>query len=211
MLVDDHPIVRQGIKSIISRESDIKVTAEASDGLEAIKLARQRPPDVVIMDISLPNMNGLEASYQIFKHNKYIKILILTMHENRVFAEKALSCGAKGYILKESAPDEIVPAIRAVNEGRYYLGSKISDFIVRDYISTRDKSVKLKSISLLTDREREILQLIAEGLSSKDISNKLNISLKTALVHRNNIMQKLDLHTQAQLIRFALKEGIINL
>jgi len=211
MLVDDHPIVRQGIKSILSREPDIEIVAEVSDGIEAVKLAKEKSPDIIIMDISLPNMNGLETSYQILKQNKYIKILILTMHENRVFIEKALSYGVKGYILKESAADEIVPAIRTVYDKKYYLGSKISEFVVQDYISTRNKPIKLKSVSSLTDREREVLQLIVEGLSNKEISNKLSISLKTALVHRNNIMQKLDIHSQVQLIRFALKEGITSL
>lgn len=211
MLVDDHPIVRQGIKSILSREPDIEIVAEVSDGIEAVKLAKEKSPDIIIMDISLPNMNGLETSYQILKQNKYIKILILTMHENRVFIEKALSYGVKGYILKESAADEIVPAIRTVYDKKYYLGSKISEFVVQDYISTRNKPIKLKSVSSLTDREREVLQLIVEGLSNKEISNKLSISLKTVLVHRNNIMQKLDIHSQVQLIRFALKEGITSL
>lgn len=211
MLIDDHPIVRQGIKSIISQEPDILVVAEASDGKEAVKLAKNKRPDVIIMDITLPRMNGLEACAQILKNNKNAKILVLTMHESRVFLEKALSCGVKGYILKESAPDEIVPAIRTVYAEKYYLGSKVSDFVVHDYVYTRKKSIRIKSISVLTPREREILQLIAEGSTNKDIARELNLSLKTVLVHRNNIMQKLDIHSQARLIRFALREGISKL
>lgn len=210
MLVDDHPIVRQGIKSILSQEPDIKIIAEASDGNEAIRLAKVKNPDVIVLDIALPHMNGLEASYHILKQNKDVKILILSMHETRAFIEKALSYGVKGYLLKEDAPDEIVPAIREVYKGKFYLGSKISDFVVHEYASKK-KGVQLKSLSILTPRERELLQLIAEGLNSKDIAQKLNLSVKTVLVHRNNIMQKLDMHTQAQLIRFALKEGIISL
>lgn len=210
MLVDDHPIVRQGIKSILSQEPDIKIIAEASDGNEAIRLAKVKNPDVIVLDIALPHMNGLEASYHILKQNKDVKILILSMHETRAFIEKALSYGVKGYLLKEDAPDEIVLAIREVYKGKFYLGSKISDFVVHEYVSKK-KGVQLKSLSILTPRERELLQLIAEGLNSKDIAQKLNLSVKTVLVHRNNIMQKLDMHTQAQLIRFALKEGIISL
>jgi len=211
MLVDDHPIVRQGIKSILSQEPNIKVVAEASDGSEAIKLAKEKQPDVILMDITLPHMNGLEASYQILKHNKDMKILILSMHENRAFIEKAVGYGIKGYILKESAADDIVPAIREVYAGRFYFGSKVSDFIMNDYVSTKKKRLKLKSVSILTPREREILQLIAEGVNNKEIARRLNLSLKTVFVHRNNIMQKLDIHTQAQLIRFALKEGMTSL
>jgi len=211
MLVDDHSIVRQGIKSIISRESDISVIAEATDGKEAVKLAKENWPDVIIMDISLPVLNGLDASQQIIKANKNVKILILSMHENRGFIEKALSYGIKGYILKDSATNEIIQAIREVCAGRYFLSSKISSFVVRDYVSRRKKHTQLKSVSILTSREREILQLIAEGAHNKDVAKKLNIALKTVLVHRNNIMQKLDIHNQAQLIRFAIKEGIISI
>lgn len=211
MLVDDHSIVRQGIKSVILKEHDIKVIAEASDGKEAVDLAREKAPDIIIMDITLPVLNGLDASLQILKNNKRIKILILSMHENRAFIEKALSFGVKGYILKDSAADEIVNAIREVYKGNYFLSSKISYFVIQDYAALRKKTVQIKSVSALTTREKEILQLIAEGLNNKDISQKLNISLKTVLVHRNNIMQKLDIHNQAQLIRFALKEGISSL
>lgn len=211
MLVDDHPIVRQGIKSMLSQEEDIRIVAEASDGNEAIRLAKTESPDVVIMDITLPHMNGLEASYWILKENKHIKILILSMHENRAFVEKALSYGVKGYLLKESAANEIVPAIKEVYAGRYYLSSKISEFVVRDYVSGKKKTVRLKGTSILTARERQILQLIAEGVSNKEIADRLSLSLKTVLVHRNNVMQKLDIHSQAKLIRFAIKEGLSKL
>ncbi|MFH1856496.1 MAG: response regulator transcription factor [Candidatus Omnitrophota bacterium] len=211
MLVDDHSIVRQGIKYVISQESDIKVTAEASDGKEAVMLASDNMPDVIVMDITLPVLNGLEAANQIVKKHKDIKIIILSMHENRTFVEKALSYGVKGYILKDSAVDEIVRAIREVFSGKYFLSSKISSFVVQDYAQTMKNSARIKTTSILTDREIEILQLVSEGLNSKEVARKLNVSLKTVLVHRNNIMHKLDIHNQAQLIRFALKEGISSL
>lgn len=212
MLVDDHEIVKQGIRAVISKESDIVVVAEVSNGKDAIELAKEKSPDIVIMDITLPQLNGLDASRQIIKQNKNIKILILSMHESRVFVEKALGYGVKGYILKDSAANEITHAIREVYSGRYFLSSKISSFVIEDYLyKSRRKSVKPKKTSELTARESEIVQLIAEGLSSKDIAQRLKLSPKTVLVHRNNIMQKLNLHNQAQLIRFALKDGIISL
>ncbi len=211
MLVDDHSIIRQGIKAVLSHEPDINLVAEASNGKEAVELAREKSPDVILMDITLPVLNGLDASRQIIKQNKNIKILILSMHDNRVFIENALSYGAKGYILKDSAADEIVHAIREVSEGRFFLSSKISSFVIQDYVASKKKAIQLRSVSILTDREREVLQLVAEGLNNKDIARKLKLSLKTVLAHRNNIMQKLDMHNQAQLIRFAIKEGISSL
>jgi len=208
MLVDDHPIVLQGIESVLSLEEDIKVVAKAANGREAVSLVVKHNLDVVVMDISLPGLNGLEATQKILKQNKHIKVLILSMHENRVFIEKALSYGAKGYVLKESASEEIIQAIREVYNGRYFLSAKISSFVINDFIVQKHKTLKLRSISILTNREREILQLIVEGMSNKKIAQSLNISLKTALVHRNNIMHKLDMHNEAQLVRFALAEGI---
>lgn len=208
VLVDDHSIVRQGIKSVLSAEPDIEIVAEASNGREAIKLTLEKSPDVVIMDITLPLLNGLEAGYQILKRKPSTKILILSMHDNRAFIEKALDYGALGYILKDSAPDEIAHAIREVDAGRFFLSPKISSFVIQDYIRRRKKAAVRRKPLALTVREREILQLIGEGLNNKDIARQLNISLKTVLVHRNNIMQKLNIHTQAQLIRFALREGI---
>jgi DNA-binding NarL/FixJ family response regulator len=211
MLVDDHPIVRQGIQAMISHEPDIRIVAEASDGKEAIELAEKKSPDVIIMDITLPVLNGLDSARQILKRDRQAKILILSMHENRVFIEKALGGGIKGYVLKESAADEIVRAIREVNSGRYFLSSKISSFVIEDYATKKKKKVALKGSSVLTSRERAVLQLIAEGLSNKEIAQKLHIALKTVLVHRNNIMRKLNIHNQAQLIRFALQEGLTSL
>ncbi|MFH1790997.1 MAG: response regulator transcription factor [Candidatus Omnitrophota bacterium] len=211
VLVDDHDIVRQGIRAVISQDPGISIVGEAANGREAIDLVKKKKPDVVIMDVSLPLLNGLDASAEILKRNSDVKILILSMHENRVFIEKALSHGVRGYVLKDCAVQEIVTAIKEVVEGRFFLSSRISSFVVQDYVSRKRKSLKLKSSSALTPREREILQLIAEGQNSKDIASKLGLSLKTVLVHRNNIMQKLDIHNQAQLIRFALKEGITSL
>ncbi|MBC8473742.1 MAG: response regulator transcription factor, partial [Candidatus Omnitrophica bacterium] len=149
VLVDDHSIVRQGIKSVLSREPDMSIVAEASDGKEAIELIKDKSPDVVIMDITLPLLNGLDASCKILKQNSNIKIIILSMHDNRVFIEKALGYGVKGYVLKDSAPEEIAYAVKEVCAGRYFLSSKISSFVVQDYVSRRKKSIKLIGVSLL--------------------------------------------------------------
>ena len=212
MLVDDHPIVRQGIKAVISQEPDIAIVAEASNGEEAVEMAKKVCPQVIVMDITLPVLNGLEAGRQILKLDKKAKLLILSMHENRVFIEKALACGMRGYVLKESAADEIVEAIRKVYAGEYFLSSKISSFIIEGFLSKKQISpLALKGSSILTSRERTVLQLISEGVSNKEIAQKLEIALKTVLVHRNNIMRKLNIHNQAQLIRFALKEGLTSL
>ena len=211
MLVDDHPIVRQGIKAVLSSASDMSIVAEASDGKEAVDIALRKKPDVVIMDITLPVLNGLDASRQITKNNKNIKLLILSMHESHVFIEKALDCGVKGYVLKESAANEIIAAVREVYSGRYFLSSKISSFVIGRYVSREKKPIHKNITQLLTIREQGVLQLISEGLSNKEVATKLNIALKTVLVHRNNIMHKLNVHNQAQLIRYALKEGIISL
>ncbi|MFA7676584.1 MAG: response regulator transcription factor [Candidatus Omnitrophota bacterium] len=211
ILIDDHSIVRQGIRAVISREKDIVIVGEAADGATGVKLAKDKKPDIAIIDITLPLLNGLEATRQILRQNRNTKVLILSMHENHVFVEKALSYGAKGYILKESAADEIVRAIREVSSGGYFLSAKASSFVIREYAHKKNKIPSLKNISVLTDREREVLQLISEGLSSKEVAKKLDLALKTTLVHRNNIMRKLNIHNQAQLIRFAIKEGLSSL
>lgn len=208
VLADDHSIVRQGLGAIISQEKDIKIIAEASNGKEVVDIARKIQPDIFIIDISMPILNGLDASYKINQINPKNKIIILSMHDNRAFIERALSFGIKGYILKDLAADEIIQAIREVNKGGFFLSPKISNFVIQEYIDKKGRNVHKKKITSLTEREREILQLVAEGYTNKEVAVQLKISLKTALVHRNNIMQKLDIHRQADLIRYALKEGI---
>lgn len=208
VLADDHAIVRQGLGAVISQEPDIKVIAEASNGEEIVKIAKKTSADIFIIDITMPILNGLEASHQIMQIQPKSKIIILSMHDNRAFIEKALGMGVKGYVLKDSAADEIIKAIRVVNNGEYFLSPKISTFVIQDYIDSKGRKIGTRKIIELTQREREVLQLISEGYTNKEVAAHLNISLKTALVHRNNIMQKLDIHRQADLIRYALKEGI---
>jgi len=212
MIADDHPIVRDGIKSIVEREAhNIKIIAEVSNGKEVLKIAKENPADIYIIDISMPILNGIETTERLLGLEPNSKVIILSIHDSRIFVEKALKSGARGYILKEDATETIIQAIKDIHNGKYYLSPGVSKYIVHGFLGKLSRHRKHKEIVCLTKREREIIQLIAEGFTNKDIARKLNISLNTAHVHRNNIMQKLDIHKQADLIRYAIKEGISNL
>ena len=212
MLADDHAVVRDGIKAIVDRRGkDIIISGEASNGSEVLKIAKNNPADVYVIDISMPILNGLDTTIQLKKMDSRSKIIILSMHDDRSLVEKAFKYGAKGYILKESATEEVIHAIHEVYRGRYYLTPKVSKFIVEGYLDNKSSLFSDKESNSLTKREREILQLIAEGFTNKEIAKHLNISLNTAHIHRNNIMRKLDIHKQADLVRYALKEGISHL
>lgn len=209
ILADDHPIVRDGIKAVIERTGKgIKVIGEASTGEEAVEMARAYPADVYILDISMPILNGIEVADRLMKMDPKSRVIILSMHDSKSFVEKALKTGAKGYLLKENATDEVVHAICEVYKGRVYLSPNISKYIVQGFLGKRRSYKKEEKTVSLTRKEREVLQLIAEGFSNKEIADRLKISLNTTHVHRNNIMQKLNIHKQAGLIRYALKEGI---
>lgn len=209
---DDHNIVREGIREVIERKAkDIKVIGEASNGNEILNLAKTKPADVYIIDITMPILNGIETTDRLVRMNPKSKIIILSMHNNRNLIEKAFKYGAKGYILKESDVEEVIHAIREVYMNRFFLSSKISKFVVHSFLRKKHSSKAVKILGQLTRREREILQLIGEGFDDKEIATKLNVSLHTAHAHRKSIMRKLDLHKQADLIRYALKEGICKL
>ena len=209
ILADDHAIVRDGIKAVITKKGDgIAIIGEASNGNDVLKLSKNNPADVYLLDISMPILNGIETTYRLAKDNPKAKIIILSMHDDRTFVEKALHSGARGYILKESATDEIVFGINEVYLGRYYLTPKISSYLVEDFL---EREPGEQHIPALSSRERGILQLLAEGLNNKEIAEKLSLSLNTIHVHRNNIMKKLNIHRQADLIKYALKEGIVQL
>ena len=212
ILADDHPVVRDGIKSVINRKgSDIEVIGEASNGNEVLEMVKEDPADVYIIDISMPLLNGIETTERLIKMEPQSKVIILSIHDSRIFVEKALKSGAKGYILKESATEEVIHAIRDVYRGRFFLSPGVSKYIVHGFLGKLHGYKKYKELVTLTRREREILQLIAEGYTSKEIASKLKLSVNTVRVHRKNIMKKLDIHKQADLIRYALKEGISNL
>lgn len=212
IVADDHAIVRAGIKAVIDNiGKDIKIIWEAANGNEVLEMAKKRRADVYIIDISMPILNGIETTDRLMKMDPKSKIIILSMHDNRTFVEKALKFGAKGYVLKKSAIGEIVDAIHEVYAGSYFLSPKISKFVIQGFLGKRYHYKPYSKMENLTRREREILQLIAEGLTSKEMAVQLNLSLSTVHDHRKNIMQKLNIHKQAELIRYALKEGISQL
>lgn len=209
ILADDHSIVRDGIKAVVEKKGDnIQVIGEAANGVEVLKLASAKPADVYVLDISMPLLNGIETACRLLAQDPQAKVIMLSMHDDRIFVERALRSGAKGYILKETATQEIVEGIREVYMGRYYLTPKISSYLVENFL---EKEPEEQAVSALSSRERGILQLFAEGFSSKEIAEQLDLSLHTVHVHKNNIMKKLNIHRQADMIKYAIKEGIIEL
>jgi len=210
LLADDHTILRDGIRSLIEDEPDMEVIGEAEDGIAVVKLADSLKPDVILMDLAMPLLNGLEATRQIRKNQPGAKILILTMHENEEYIRQVLAAGAMGYILKDAAARELLGAIRSVNKGEVVLSPAITRLIVTDYLRWGDLSAQEPSDGL-TDRERQILQLIAEGYTNKQIADILSISIKTVQAHRLNLMKKLDLHDRGELIKYAIQKKIIDI
>ena len=210
LLVDDHTIVRQGIKALLDTQEGIEVVGEAEDGREAIEKAKQLAPNVVVIDITMPNLNGIEATLQIKKINPEIKVLVLTVHDNEEYIHRILQAGASGYLLKESAVSDLVSAINAVEKGDIFLSPSISKVVVKDYIRhVETESGDFDSLNILTNREREVLQLIAEGHTNKDIAHMLKLSVKTVDVHRSHIMDKLHIHDITGLVRYSIRKGLI--
>ena len=210
ILVDDHVIMRDGLRQLLDVESDIEVVGEADNGREAVKLALDKSPDIVIMDIAMSDMNGIEATRQISKDNPKIKIIALSMHSERQIVVGILRAGASGYLLKDSSSIELVEAIRTVHLGRKYLSQKISDIVLQE-ISDVKKHTDEIGVDLLTNRECEILQLISEGNSTKKIAEVLFISPKTVESHRANLMEKLDIHNVPKLTKYAIRAGLTSL
>ncbi|HXK93861.1 MAG TPA: response regulator transcription factor [bacterium] len=210
MIADDHTIVREGIRHVLDQEPGIEVAAEAEDGREAIRLATAMPLDVIFMDISMPGLNGIDAARQILKSHPHLKIIILSMHSDKRFVERALKSGVSGYLLKNRAVAEVTTAIQSVVQGKMYLSPGITHLVVEDYIRHVPENEEPGRHGL-TAREREVLQLIAEGLSTKAIAAAMNLSEKTIEGHRQKIMDKLNLHSIAQLTKFAIREGLTTL
>lgn len=209
-LADDHTILRAGIKALLEVEPDMVVVGEAEDGRSAVKLACQLLPDVVLMDIAMPLLSGLEATRQIKRAYPEVKVLMLTMHDNEDYIRQALANGAMGYILKDASTHELLDAIRAVHRGEAVLSPAITRLVIEDYLRWGDIQ-KNRSSDGLSPREREVLQLIAEGYSNRQISEIMSISIKTVQTHRMNLMSKLDLHDRADLIKYAIQRKIIDI
>lgn len=209
LLADDHQIVRQGLKSLIEQQPDMELVGEASGGLEAVRLAAELRPRVVIMDLSMPGLNGAEAIRRILEDNPLTRVLVLSMHSDRRFVASALGAGASAYLLKDCAFEDLTQAIRAVIGGQTYLTPRIAGVVLEEYRQRlRERPAPM---DLLTPREREVLQLLAEGHGTKAIAAALDVSVKTIETHRENIMRKLDLHSIADLTKYAVKEGLTSL
>ncbi len=210
LLADDHTILRDGIRALLVDQADIEVIGEAEDGLSTVKMVGKLKPDVVIMDIAMPLLNGLEATRQIQRDHPQVKVLILTMHDNEEYIRQVLAAGALGYVLKDAAAHDLLGAIRAVHRGEAVLSPAITRLVIEDYLRWGDIRPADTSNGL-TPREREILQLIAEGYTNKEIAEILSLSVKTIQSHRGNLMSKLDLHDRGELIKYAIQKKIIDI
>jgi DNA-binding NarL/FixJ family response regulator len=210
LIAEDHAIVREGIAALLSTCADINVIGQAVDGADAIKQIGELKPDVVIMDISMPQVNGIEATQRVLADGFCGKVIVLTQYEKEEYVRQALQAGVSGYLSKDSIKEELIEAVRRVHSGERYLSSSISSLVVDDYYrKVRQKDLN-RSVPILTKREVEILQLIAEGYSSKQIAERLYLSVRTVDFHRKNIIQKLDIRDVAGLTRFAIKHRLVN-
>ena len=210
LLADDHKMVRDGLRSLLEKQSDMEVVAEAENGRKAVRLAQERRPEVVIMDISMPDLNGIEATRQMIAAQPDIKVIALSMHSDRRFVVGMLEAGAAGFLLKDSAFEELVRAVKAVLANQIYLCPEVAGTVIKDYVRRIAPAEPLAS-EILTAREREVLQLIAEGYSTKQIASHLHVSAKTVETHRRQIMEKLGLYSIAELTKYAIREGLTSL
>jgi DNA-binding NarL/FixJ family response regulator len=209
LLADDHGIVRRGLRYLLENSPSFRVVGEAGDGREAVKLAEELTPDVVVMDIAMPNLNGLDATAQIVKKCPATGVIILSMHSDETYLVRALSAGAKGYLLKDSAEADLIRAVEAVSQGRPFFSPAIAETLLEDYMRRLRQQNLKDSYDLLTDREKEVLQLLAEGKANKEVATLLNLSLYTVETHRANLMQKLNLHNTADIVLYAVRKKII--
>jgi DNA-binding NarL/FixJ family response regulator len=209
LLADDHGVVRKGLRFLLDRQPGMEVVGEAADGREAVRMAEAASPDLVIMDIAMPLLNGIEATSQILKRNPKIGVIILSMHSDEDYLLSALNAGAKAYLLKESAEDDLLRAIQAVTRGMPFFSPEIARTMLEDYIRFLQQRNLQDSYELLTEREKEVLQLLAEGKSNKEVATILNLSVYTIDTHRTHLMQKLNLHNTAEVVLYAVRKKII--
>jgi DNA-binding NarL/FixJ family response regulator len=205
LLADDHAVVRQGFKMILSAQTDMEIVGEAANGREAVELAEKLRPDVVVMDVAMPELNGIEATRRLVAENPHTRVIALSMHKDSVYVREILRAGARGYLLKDSGAGDLVTAIRAVAGGESYLSPAVSNAVLDDY-----RRHVTNPIDLLSSREREVLQMLAEGKTNKEIAVVLNLSVYTVDAHRGRIMEKLNLHSINELVRFAVRNGLID-
>ena len=209
LIVDDHALVREGIAAFLKMSNDIEVIGEASDGITAIEKAKSLQPDVILLDIAMPKLGGLEATVELKKILPDLKILILTQYDDKEYVSRFLKAGISGYLLKQAVGSDLISAIRAVNRGETYLYSSVATDVVASYLGKEKKLSVAEPYDKLTDREKQVLKLLAEGYTHKEIAGILNISVKTVIVHHSNISEKLDIHNRSALAKFAIQKGII--
>ena len=207
LLADDHQMIREGLRALLEREADMKVVAEADDGRAAVEMARKHKPSVAVLDLAMPDLNGIDAARQIAAANARTKVIILSVHADRRFVTESLRAGAAGYVLKDCAFDELAHAIRVAAADQTYLSPAVARTVVEDYLG-RSPRRRSSAFVVLTDRERQVLQLLAEGRSAKNIATDLGVSIKTVETHRANIMKKLGKHSIAELTKYAIREGL---
>jgi two-component system response regulator NreC len=210
LLADDHTVMRSGLRVLLERQTGFQVVGEAGDGREAIELAEAQSPDVAVIDVAMPNLNGIEAARQITAKRPGTAVVILSMHSDESYVLRALKAGARGYLLKDSPEADLIAAIRAVHDGKAFFSPAISKMMVEDYMRQLQQRDVEDTYELLTGREREVLQLLAEGKSNKETATILNLSLYTVETHRSNILQKLNLHGTPELILYAVRKGVIS-
>ena len=209
LIVDDHALFREGLRALLALYPDIEVVGEAADGRDAIEKVRQLSPDVVLMDIAMPGLGGLEATLEIHRESPLSKVLVLTQHETKEYIFRFLKAGASGYVLKKVAGTDLVSAIRMVNEGGLYLRTPLAMQVLAEYLGKPDSEAT--GYEALTERERQVLKLVAEGSTNQEISDYLSLSIKTVMAHRANIMDKLGVHDRTELVKYAIRMGLISL
>jgi two-component system response regulator NreC len=210
LIADDHGVVRKGLRLLLEQYPEIEVTGEAANGREVVRLASELGPDVILMDVAMPLLNGIEAAEQIRKANGKIGIIMLTMHADEGYVLRALNAGVKGYLLKESAEDDLLRAVRAVSQGKPFFSPAITQTLLEDYMRVLKQEGLSDSFELLTPREKEVLQLLAEGKSNKEAAAILDVSLYTVESHRTNLMQKLNLHNTAEIVLYAVRKNLVH-
>ena len=208
LIADDHKIMREGLKSLVEKESDITVVGEAETGAMAVSMAQKLAPNIVVIDIAMPDLNGIDAARKIVKTNRNVKIVALSAHADQHFIREMMTAGASAYILKDTAYEELIRAIREVMKGKKYLSPDIARGVLDTYVKLSKSMSENPAFVVLTAREREVLQMIAEGKSTKEIAGDVEVSVKTIETHRRNIMEKLDLHSIAELTKYAIREGV---